>query len=83
MLYICISTEGNVRGSRQILGIDFHVSLLDLEGLAVQMVDMYCKSLPLSKDLDIQENMHGEELLSMTCNVLVQVFMCFLLILIF
>jgi hypothetical protein len=37
------------------------------------MVEMYCKNLPLSKDLDPQESMHGEELLSMVCNVLVQV----------
>lgn len=37
------------------------------------MADVYCKSLSLSKDLDIQESMHGEELLSMACNVLVQV----------
>lgn len=46
---------------------------LDLEGLAVQMADLYCKNLPLSKDLDVQESMYGEELLSMACNVLVQV----------
>jgi hypothetical protein len=37
------------------------------------MVETYCKNLPLSKDLDPQESMHGEELLSMVCNVLVQV----------
>ncbi|KAK6935668.1 N-acetyltransferase B complex, non-catalytic subunit [Dillenia turbinata] len=48
--------------------------MLELEALAVQMVDMYCQSLPLSKDLDPQESMHGEELLSMTCNVLVQLY---------
>ncbi|KAJ6693397.1 hypothetical protein OIU85_004192 [Salix viminalis] len=47
---------------------------LKLESCAVQMVKMYCKSLPLSKDLDPQESMHGEELLSMVCNVLVQLF---------
>lgn len=37
------------------------------------MAEMYCKNLPLSKDLDPQESMHGEELLSMVCNILVQV----------
>ncbi|KAB1202229.1 Phagocyte signaling-impaired protein [Morella rubra] len=46
----------------------------ELEGSAVQMVEMYCKNLPLSKDMDPQECMHGEELLSMVCNVLVQLF---------
>lgn len=45
----------------------------ELENIAVQMTQMFCKNLPLSKDLDTQENMHGEELLSMACNVLVQV----------
>lgn len=45
----------------------------ELEGSAVQMMELYCKNLPLSKDLDPQENMHGEELLSMVCNVLIQV----------
>lgn len=45
----------------------------DLEVSCVQMFEMYCKNLPLSKDLDPQESMHGEELLSMICNILVQV----------
>ncbi|XP_074367658.1 N-terminal acetyltransferase B complex auxiliary subunit NAA25 isoform X2 [Apium graveolens] len=44
------------------------------EGFAVQMTDLYCKNLPLSKDLDIQESVHGEDLLSMACNILVQLF---------
>ncbi|KAL3530942.1 hypothetical protein ACH5RR_010264 [Cinchona calisaya] len=52
----------------------FILPVCELEGLAVQMADMYCTNLPLSKDLDIQENMYGEELLSMACNVLVQLF---------
>lgn len=50
--------------------------LLDIEGFAVEMVDIYCKNLPLSKDLDIQESVHGEDLLSMACNILVQVMLC-------
>lgn len=45
----------------------------ELKGSAVQMAEMYCKYLPLSRDLDPQESMHGEELLSMVCNVLIQV----------
>lgn len=45
----------------------------DLETIAMKMVDMYCKSLYLSRELDPQENMHGEELLSTVCNVLVHV----------
>ncbi|TXG74476.1 hypothetical protein EZV62_003055 [Acer yangbiense] len=47
---------------------------LELESSAVQMLEMYLKNLPLSKDLDLQESMHGEELLSMASNVLVQLF---------
>lgn len=39
------------------------------------MAEMYCKNLPLSKDLDVQESMHGEDLLSMVANILVQVCM--------
>lgn len=50
--------------------------LTELERSAVQMSEMYCKSLPLSKDLDPQESIHGEELLSMASNVLVQVSYC-------
>ncbi|RDY04396.1 N-terminal acetyltransferase B complex auxiliary subunit NAA25, partial [Mucuna pruriens] len=46
----------------------------DLEVSCVQMFEIYCKNLPLSKDLDPQEGMHGEELLSMICNILVQLF---------
>ncbi|KHN22789.1 N-terminal acetyltransferase B complex auxiliary subunit NAA25-like [Glycine soja] len=49
-------------------------SASDLEVFCVQMFEMYCKNLPLSKDLDPQESMHGEELLSMICNILVQLF---------
>ncbi|KAF9603410.1 hypothetical protein IFM89_036111 [Coptis chinensis] len=42
--------------------------------IVLHMADMYCKNLPLSKDFDPQENMHGEDLLSMAANVLVQLF---------
>ncbi|XP_071917307.1 N-terminal acetyltransferase B complex auxiliary subunit NAA25 isoform X3 [Coffea arabica] len=57
-----------------LIGNMFSLPVCELEGLAVRMADMYCKNLPVSKDLDLQENMHGEELLSMACNVLVQLF---------
>lgn len=49
------------------------IYLTELEDIAVRMTEMFCKNLPLSKDLDAQESMHGEELLSMACNILVQV----------
>ena len=45
----------------------------ELEHCAVQMAEIYCKNLPLSKDLDPQESMHGEEILSLICNLLVEV----------
>ncbi|KAK7305478.1 hypothetical protein VNO77_43384 [Canavalia gladiata] len=57
-----------------LLGDMFKSSGSDLEVSCVQMFEMYCKNLPLSKDLDPQESMHGEELLSITCNILVQLF---------
>lgn len=38
------------------------------------MTQIYCENLPLSKDLDAQESMYGEDLLSMACNLLVQLF---------
>ncbi|KAJ4978208.1 hypothetical protein NE237_008988 [Protea cynaroides] len=57
-----------------LFGTMFKLPIAELERTAVQMTKMYCKNLPLSKDLDPQENMHGEELLSMACNILVQLF---------
>ncbi|EPS70133.1 hypothetical protein M569_04628, partial [Genlisea aurea] len=45
-----------------------------LENEAVEMMETFCRNLPLSKELDIQETMYGEELVSMACNVLVQLF---------
>ncbi|XP_048226792.1 N-terminal acetyltransferase B complex auxiliary subunit NAA25 isoform X2 [Ricinus communis] len=59
---------------QQLIGNLYKLPVIGLEGFAKQMVEMYWKSLPLSKDLDPQESMHGEELLSMACNVLVQLF---------
>ncbi|KAK9065965.1 hypothetical protein SSX86_015367 [Deinandra increscens subsp. villosa] len=59
---------------RELIGDTFSLPVEDLVGFAVQMTEMYCQNLTLSKDLDVQESMFGEELLSMTCNVLVQLF---------
>ncbi|GAV58667.1 NatB_MDM20 domain-containing protein/TPR_9 domain-containing protein [Cephalotus follicularis] len=57
---------------QEMIGSMYKFPVQDLEGSAIKMVEMYCKNLYLSKDLDPQESMHGEELLSMACNVLVQ-----------
>lgn len=71
----------------EIYCIDFSPYSSELEGSAVQMVEMYCKNLPLSKDLDSQESMHGEELLSLACNAFIQVcessLFCFIYMLFF
>nr|KJB56261.1 hypothetical protein B456_009G113500 [Gossypium raimondii] len=60
--------------TQELIGSMFNLPVAELEGSAVQMAELYCKNLPLSKDLDPQESMHGEELLSIVCNVLVQLF---------
>ncbi|XAR60788.1 hypothetical protein NMG60_11034292 [Bertholletia excelsa] len=59
---------------QEFVGNFFSLPASDLGDVAIQMAEIYCKNLPLSKDLDIQENMHGEELLSMLSNILVQLF---------
>ncbi|KAI5408499.1 hypothetical protein KIW84_054370 [Lathyrus oleraceus] len=59
-----------------LLGDMFKSSASDVEDSCAQMFEMYCKNLPLSKGFDPQESMHGEELLSITCNILVQLFWC-------
>ncbi|CAO2840025.1 unnamed protein product [Amaranthus hypochondriacus] len=56
------------------LQIRINIPVAELESLAVKMVNMYCENLPLSKDLDSQESMHGEELLTMASNILVQLY---------
>ncbi|CAD5162973.1 unnamed protein product [Musa acuminata subsp. malaccensis] len=55
-------------------GFMFILSLRELEGTARKMLEMFCKDLKLSRDLDPQENMHGEDLLSMASNILVLLF---------
>ncbi|KAG9132857.1 hypothetical protein Leryth_014790 [Lithospermum erythrorhizon] len=52
----------------------FNLPIKELEEIAARMTDTFCANLHLSKDIDPQENMLGEELLSMSCNVLVQLF---------
>ncbi|OVA02810.1 Multicopper oxidase [Macleaya cordata] len=52
----------------------FKLPLDGLEETNVRRAELYCQNLSLSKDLDPQETMHGEELLCMACNVLVQLF---------
>ncbi|KAL9235235.1 hypothetical protein vseg_010013 [Gypsophila vaccaria] len=56
------------------IGINFKIPVAELESLTVKMVTLYCENLHLSKDLDPQECMHGEELLSLACNILVQLY---------
>ncbi|XP_010685884.2 N-terminal acetyltransferase B complex auxiliary subunit NAA25 isoform X2 [Beta vulgaris subsp. vulgaris] len=56
------------------IGVTYKLSDAELESLAVKMVNMYRENLPLSKDLDPQESMHGEELLHMASNMLVQLY---------
>lgn len=56
------------------IGNNTNPSAAELESLVVKMVQMFCESLTLSKDLDPQESMYGEELLSMASNILVQLF---------
>ncbi|KAL3849684.1 hypothetical protein ACJIZ3_011566 [Penstemon smallii] len=59
---------------QNLIGDVFALPVDDLENLAVRMTEMFCKNLPLSKELDVRESIYGEELLSMACHVLVQLF---------
>lgn len=59
---------------QELMGNTFELPITELEARAVKMAELYCKNLPLSKDLDSQESMYGEELLSMLCNILIQSF---------
>nr|XP_010911121.2 N-terminal acetyltransferase B complex auxiliary subunit NAA25-like [Elaeis guineensis] len=58
---------------QELFGVMFTLPIRELDGIAKGMVEMYCNNLILSRDLDPQENMHGEELLSVASNVLVLV----------
>ncbi|VAH05803.1 unnamed protein product [Triticum turgidum subsp. durum] len=59
---------------QELLGTLLSKSTTDLQRIAKGMVETFYKNLPLSRDLDPQESMHGEELLSMASNILVQLF---------
>lgn len=59
---------------RMQIGSDCALPATELESTAERMVHMYCERLSLSKELDPQESMHGEELLSMASNILVQLY---------
>ncbi|XP_006654275.2 N-terminal acetyltransferase B complex auxiliary subunit NAA25 [Oryza brachyantha] len=59
---------------QELLGIFFSKSTTELQSIAKGMVETFYKSLPLSRDLDPQESMHGEELLCMASSILVQLF---------
>ncbi|KZV25766.1 phagocyte signaling-impaired protein [Dorcoceras hygrometricum] len=64
----------NVLKIQNLIGDMFTLPVNEVEDLAVRMTQMFCQSLPLSKELDVQDSMYGEELLSMACDVLVQLF---------
>ncbi|GLJ38445.1 hypothetical protein SUGI_0782890 [Cryptomeria japonica] len=56
------------------LDMTFTASNDDCVVQAVTLTRLYLDNLNLSKDLDPQESMHGEELLTMVCNILMQLF---------
>lgn len=64
----------NVFKIQNSIGDVFTLPVDDLEDSAVRMAELFCKNLPLSKELDVQESMFGEDLLSMASSVLVQLF---------
>ncbi|KFK27373.1 hypothetical protein AALP_AA8G374400 [Arabis alpina] len=59
---------------QELTGNIFELPLGEIEASAVKLAKLYCQNLPLSKDLDPQESMFGEELLSLISNMLVQAF---------
>ncbi|CAA6661843.1 unnamed protein product [Spirodela intermedia] len=59
---------------KELFGLTFKLTVSELKDASLHLVDMYCKKLYFSKDLDPQENVHGEEFLSMASNALVQLF---------
>ncbi|KAL3616220.1 hypothetical protein CASFOL_039610 [Castilleja foliolosa] len=59
---------------KNLIGDIFVQPVAEIEDMAVQMTEMFCKNLPLSKELDAQESMYGEELLTMASTLLVQLF---------
>lgn len=59
---------------QELLGTLFTKPATELQGIARRMVDTFYENLPLSNDLDPQESMYGEELLSMASSILVQLY---------
>ncbi|CAH2069530.1 unnamed protein product [Thlaspi arvense] len=59
---------------QEMTGNIFALPLSEIKASAVKLAKLYCQNLPLSKDLDPQESMFGEELLSLISNMLVQLF---------
>ncbi|ESQ42535.1 hypothetical protein EUTSA_v10012545mg [Eutrema salsugineum] len=59
---------------QELTGNIFELPLSEVEASALKLAKLYCQNLPLSKDLDPQESMFGEELLSLISNMLVQLF---------
>ncbi|KAG2619988.1 hypothetical protein PVAP13_3NG154600 [Panicum virgatum] len=59
---------------QEILGTLFTKPTTELQGIAKRMVDTFYKNLSLSNELDLQESMYGEELLSMASSILVQLY---------
>ncbi|XP_026441543.1 N-terminal acetyltransferase B complex auxiliary subunit NAA25-like isoform X1 [Papaver somniferum] len=63
-----------ISGVREWFGLMFKQPLQDTEKVNVHRGDLYREMLKLSKNLDPQEAVQGQELLCMACNVLVQLF---------
>ncbi|KAL1217593.1 N-terminal acetyltransferase B complex auxiliary subunit NAA25 [Cardamine amara subsp. amara] len=59
---------------QELTGNIFGLPVGEIEASAVKLAKLYCQNLPLSKDLDPQESMFGEELPSLISNMLVQLF---------
>ncbi|XP_010520190.1 PREDICTED: phagocyte signaling-impaired protein isoform X2 [Tarenaya hassleriana] len=59
---------------QELTGNIFKLPVGDIEASAVKLAKLYCENLPLSKDLDQQESMYGQDLLSIISNMLVQLF---------
>ncbi|KAG7606541.1 Tetratricopeptide-like helical domain superfamily [Arabidopsis thaliana x Arabidopsis arenosa] len=59
---------------QELTGNIFGLPTDEIEASAVKLAKLYCQNLSLSKDLDPQESMFGEELLSLISNMLVQLF---------
>ncbi|EOA12899.1 hypothetical protein CARUB_v10025873mg [Capsella rubella] len=59
---------------QELTGNIFELHVDEIEASAVKLAKLYCQNLSLSKDLDPQESMFGEELLSLISNMLVQLY---------